>query len=110
MHRVDISRKPRRRLRLPGCDDMLRLQPAERIGAAPSLCRYQRLRDLGEDVIRKSVARMDEAAIALAIPTLEPRNRHGLEPVDPDLLRRNRRPEERRAGKGGVRTCRTRGT
>src|SRR3546814_6752691 len=69
---------------------MLRLQPAERIGAAPSLCRYQRLRDLGEDVIRKSVARMDEAAIALAIPTLEPRNRHGIEPVDPDLLRRNR--------------------
>src|SRR3546814_5764338 len=43
-----------------------------------------------EDVIRKSVARMDEAAIALAIPTLEPRNRHGIEPVDPDLLRRNR--------------------
>src|SRR3546814_18757778 len=71
MHSVDISRKPRRRLRLPGCDDMLRLQPAERIGAAPSLCRYQRLRDLGEDVIRKSVARMDEAAIALAIPTLQ---------------------------------------
>src|SRR3546814_9464145 len=33
---------------------------------------------------------MDEAAIALAIPTLEPRNRHGIEPVDPDLLRRNR--------------------
>src|SRR3546814_13134886 len=97
---------------------MLRLQPAERIGAAPSLCRYQRLRDLGEDVIRKSVARMDEAAIALAIPTLEPRNRHGIEPVDPDLLRRNSdtditalpealRTVERSVGKEGGETCRS---
>src|SRR3546814_4872863 len=32
----------------------------------------------------------DVCSSDLAIPTLEPRNRHGIEPVDPGLLRRNR--------------------
>src|SRR3546814_19523775 len=89
MHRVDISRKPRRRLRLPGRDDTLRLQPAERTGAATSLCRYQRLRDLGEAAISKRAARTEEAAIALAITTLAPRNRPAIEPVDPAPPRPN---------------------